>query len=98
MEKFGLHKNILDDIDAVIKKFPKVEKVLVYGSRATGTYKNYSDIDLAIFSKNLTPQEFSNLWNQLNDLPIIFKIDVVHFEELGNEDLKKEILATGKIL
>jgi len=95
-EKFGLNKDIIDDINSVIKRFPKVEKVLIYGSRATNTYKNYSDIDIAIFSTTLTAQEFSDLWNQLNDLPSIFKIDLVHFEGLSNDTLKKEILITGK--
>jgi predicted nucleotidyltransferase len=97
MKKFGLSADIINDITATIKRFPKVEKVLIYGSRATNSYKEYSDIDLAIFSHTITTQEFSDLWNQLNDLPITFKVDVVHFEELHNEDLKQEILATGKI-
>lgn len=43
--EFGLEAPLLNWIIDTFKQYPKVERAVIYGSRATGDYKNYSDID-----------------------------------------------------
>lgn len=43
----------------------------------------------------MTDREFSSLWNALDDLPILFKLDAVHFERLTNPRLRDNILNEG---
>lgn len=38
----------LERLRAVFRRFPEVRRVLVFGSRATGTAKRASDVDLAV--------------------------------------------------
>jgi len=43
---YGLRKNIIEKMDTVFAKYPQIEKVILYGSRAKGCFQNGSDIDL----------------------------------------------------
>ena len=46
--KFGLKESDIELIKKVFSNYPEVEKVILYGSRAKGTYKPASDIDLTL--------------------------------------------------
>ncbi len=46
----GLNKNQLGMIvDILSQNVPNIDKVSLYGSRATGKYKDNSDIDLVLY-------------------------------------------------
>lgn len=38
--RFGLQESVIQQICAVLAKYPQVQKAVLYGSRAKGTYKN----------------------------------------------------------
>ncbi|MBS0626813.1 MAG: nucleotidyltransferase domain-containing protein, partial [Verrucomicrobia bacterium] len=46
--RYGLNELTIQKITDVFTKFPSIEKVVLYGSRAKGNYKNGSDIDLCL--------------------------------------------------
>jgi predicted nucleotidyltransferase len=96
MTEFGLDDTILNTLVAVIRDFDKVEKAVIYGSRANGAYKSYSDIDIAIYASQMNAIEFSRLWNALDDTPILYKLDVVHMEALQHASLKEKIEREGR--
>lgn len=60
---FSLRPEITGWIKKAAAKFSKIEKVLVFTSRATGDYKNYSDIDITIS----TPEMSLDKNNQLRE-------------------------------
>lgn len=93
--KFGLSDRVLKQINDVLAQHPKIDKAVVFGSRAKGTEKPGSDIDLAIFAPEIDDSEFASLWAELDDLPILFKMDLVHFEQLTRPALRDEIVAEG---
>ena len=98
MNAFGLSDAILNQIIGVISKFSNIDKAVIFGSRAAGNFRPSSDIDIAIVAPHLDAITFSNLWNQLDDLPIIYKLDVVHFDALTNENLKQKIETQSKVI
>lgn len=93
---FGLAERHYRDIVRVFRRYPNIEKVLIFGSRAKGTYKPYSDIDLAVVAPNMDDQEFSRLWNELDALELVFKLDVLHWDKLGQQKLKDSIMTHGR--
>lgn len=93
---YGLTTSLYNDFVNIFKRYPKIEKVILYGSRAKGTERPYSDFDLAILAPTMTDQEFALLWNELSDLPLIFKLDVLHFDRLKDKKFKEKILNEGK--
>jgi len=98
MLMFGLSAAIVQDLRAVFAKYPEIDSVLVFGSRAKGTFKAGSDIDLAVFAPAMSDQRFTQLWGELDGLPLVFKMDILHWDRLRNERLKSKIPAEGKPL
>lgn len=95
---FGLSSAILSDLRRVFAAYPEIEQVLIFGSRAKGSFRDGSDIDLAVFAPTMSKAAFTRLWNELDALPILFKMDVLHWDALNNERLKNKICAEGQAL
>ncbi len=51
--KYGLKEETIQKIKSVFKQFYQVDKIVLYGSRAMGTFKHGSDIDITIHGENI---------------------------------------------
>ncbi|MEA3412889.1 MAG: nucleotidyltransferase domain-containing protein [Pseudomonadota bacterium] len=98
MGQFGLSDQVLADLHREISRFPEVKTVLIYGSRATGEFKPWSDIDLAVVSPDITTERYTALWSALDGLPLAFGLDVLHQDKLQNPRLRERIERTGREL
>ncbi len=92
---FGLSERIRADIRQVFGHYPAIERVLIFGSRAKGNARPGSDIDLAVIAPEMTDAEFARLWNAIDDLPLVFKVDLLHWDRLANPRLKDKIPRGG---
>ena len=95
MNTHGIDESIWKQILDTCFRFPGVSKVILYGSRARGDYKLSSDIDIAIDAPLMTSREFAEVWNAIDDLPIIYTFDVVHLQALTSEQLLSAIHKEG---
>lgn len=93
---FGLNDAVYADIAAVFARYPAIQQVLIFGSRAKGTAKPGSDIDLAVVAPAMDAATFTQLWNELDALPLIFKLDVLHLDTLMQPGLKTRIENEGR--
>ena len=95
---FGLDPATIRKIKGAFSKYPQIEKVLLYGSRAKGNYRNGSDIDITLFGKEL---ELSNsvypLMDTLDELYLPYTFDISIFSHIDNEDLIEHINRVGKV-
>ena len=91
--KYGLSKEIYQEIDKIVKKYSNYEFIL-YGSRARGDFKKTSDIDIAV-KGNVTEQDKFGILNEFDLLNIPYMIDIVFYEELEKEELKQSIYNEG---
>ncbi|MDD2661066.1 MAG: nucleotidyltransferase domain-containing protein [Methylococcales bacterium] len=67
----GLTQADIKRIAAAIKQFPEIDDAVIFGSRAKGTYKNASDVDLAIKGRAVTSETIKRLSFLLNEeLPL----------------------------
>jgi len=94
----GLNPGSQESILAIFKNHPKVESVLLFGSRALGKYKPGSDIDLALVAPAMSLQELLHLLNQLDDLMLPYKIDALLLHQVEEPKLLEHIRHYGKIL
>lgn len=93
---FGLSDNNFNCIIKTIELNPKVEKAIIFGSRAMGNYKPGSDIDIAVYGSKITTEEVIRLSNTLNeDTPLPYKFDVINYNTLTNNDLRLHIDEKG---
>ena len=63
-------------------QYPQIDKVILYGSRATGTYRNGSDIDLTFCGEGLTHKVLTKIDNDLDDLLLPYTIDISDFSNI----------------
>ncbi len=94
---FGLKEHHIEALNSCFVKYPRIEKVLIYGSRAIGTYKNGSDIDLTIVG-DFQYDDLLSLEVQLDDLLLPYKIDLSVLSQISNKDLIDHIHRQGKVL
>jgi uncharacterized protein len=94
---FGLTEDTVNKIQAVFARYPQVDKVILYGSRAKGNFKPGSDIDLTLFGGALTPDLRAKIASELDDLSIPYTIDLSIFAELHHEELREHIERVGEI-
>ena len=74
------------------KRYPEIEEVIVFWSRALWNFKKGSDIDLAIKWENITFRTVSSLnWFLEEEIPVPYFFDVVDYNTIDNIDLKRHI-------
>jgi predicted nucleotidyltransferase len=91
----GLSPATIDKIQQLFRRYPLIERVCLYGSRAKGNYQPGSDIDLTIMGEGLPPSQLPGLENELDDLLLPYKIDLCLFRQIENDDLVDHIRRVG---
>lgn len=95
--KFGLSSEQFFLIKNTLVSITEIEKVIIFGSRASDNYKSSSDIDLAVAGKNITPQVINRISAELDDLPLPFMFDILDINSLSNLALQNKITSKGKV-
>lgn len=96
--RYGLPESAITRITALFAEAPEVEQVILYGSRAKGTFRHGSDIDLVIKSESISHAQLLSLENQLDDLLLPYSIDLSLLKEINNPDLLDHINRAGIVL
>lgn len=91
--KHGLSDETYKKIKEIIEK-NKQHKIVLFGSRARGDYKETSDIDLAVLDET-TREEQYEIMNQIDLLDIIYKIDLVFVDKNTKNELLESIKRDG---
>lgn len=91
----GLTSEVLSKIAEVIFSFPSVSDAVIYGSRAKGCWKSFSDIDISLKGENVSHKDLTDIMLELEDLDIPFVVDVNRFSTITNVDLVDHINRLG---
>lgn len=95
--RFGLTAETIASICKVLAKFPQVETVILYGSRAKGNFKNGSDIDLTFMGQDLDLRMLNRIDNDIDDILLPYSFDLSIKSHISNADLLEHIERVGKI-
>ncbi len=97
MEKSKVFERSLDKILSYIKQNfgDKKLEVILFGSRARGDYKYYSDIDLAI--KGLEKKDILKIKDFVEESTVPYFVDIVRYEDAPLK-LKENIDKEGVIV
>lgn len=94
--KFGLKEATIQKICDVFAEYPQVEKAVLYGSRAKGSYKNGSDIDLTLLGgDDLTLRVLFRIMEAIDDLLLPYTIDLSIFHNISDPDVVAHIERVG---
>lgn len=91
----GLSAKHRDSINKVLAKHSKVDRVVLFGSRAMGTFNATSDVDLALYG-DLTMTEQARISLEIDELTIPYKVDLVRMNTVTNTALLEHIKEFGK--
>ena len=76
---------------ATLRRFPSVRAARVFGSRATGTARRASDLDLAIEAPEATLGEWLAVCDALENAPLIYELDLVRDDNALSPRLREKI-------
>lgn len=93
--RYGLTEEAIARINAVFAACPQIERVVLYGSRAKGTQRNGSDIDLTIEGEAMSPSQLLRIENALDDLLLPYKMDISLLHQIDNPELLAHIRRVG---
>lgn len=94
MKNTGLSSETLNILASIFSRYPEIEEVILYGSRAKGNFTERSDIDLAA-KGNISRYVISRILLELEDSNILNSIDLQSYNELKNRELIQHIDRVG---
>ncbi len=99
MNTFGISEKSFKILKDAFRRYPQVEEVIIFGSRAKGTAKKGSDIDLAIKGSECDESLALDIKAYINhdELPIPYMVDVINYSSLKQRDIKEHIDRVGLI-
>ena len=96
--KFGLNKAVLEKLRTLFSASPKIKRVVIFGSRAMGTQKNGSDIDLALLGEGLQSRDVRRLYGAMDKFYFPYKFDIVILKDVKEPALVEHIERVGKTI
>lgn len=96
LEDRGLSQSDVQSIQEALRRFPKVSEAILYGSRAKGTYRPGSDIDLTLKGDGLSHQDLLDIELAIDDLLLPYKVDLSLHCQIDNSRLIDHITRVGK--
>lgn len=86
------HRKAIIDLLAAHER---VERVVLFGSRAMGTFTTTSDVDLALYGEKLTLSDQADLAAAIEERPMPQRVDLLLFNTIKNEKLLAHIKKHG---
>lgn len=94
---YGLSDTIIEGLREVFKKHANIDEVIIFGSRAKGTYSEGSDIDLALKGNNISFNQLMDIHIQIEDLDLLYKVDLVDYNKYAASSVAAHIDRVGKV-
>ena len=93
---YGIPDTAFERIRRTLSQHRGVTRVILYGSRAKGTYQNGSDIDITLEGDGLSFDDLLRIESQLDALDLPYRFDVSLHDELTHPDLLQHIQRVGR--
>jgi predicted nucleotidyltransferase len=90
----GLPPAVLTHMADVLRQHPEVERAVLFGSRAKGSARPNSDIDLALYGA-IPTLVLERIAEELDELPTPYLFDLQAIEGLQNPALLEHIQRVG---
>ena len=90
-------EHILDSISEILKNHPRVHKGILFGSRALGREKAWSDIDIAI-DGDISYDDILWFYRAYDALYMPYRVDFVDYRNIANSALRDHIDRVGRVI
>ncbi|MBC6414497.1 MAG: nucleotidyltransferase domain-containing protein [Chromatiales bacterium] len=79
----------------IISGYNKVERAVLFGSRATGTNTATSDIDIVLFGDHISLSDQARIGAALDEIPMAQTVDLILYRTIDNPTLLEHIRVYG---
>ncbi len=97
-KKYGLLESDINDVTSTLLKNQKILKIILFGSRAKGTFKDGSDVDIALKGANLKLDDIIDVSLEIDKLFLPYKFDFVIYDRIKEKTLIEHIDRVGIVL
>ena len=97
-DDFGLSDKAWQELELIFKSFHSLEKVILFGSRAKGTHKMGSDVDLAIQGCEVDTSVLLRLQGALEASSLPYFFDVIQLDKIDSPELLEHIRECGVVI
>ena len=87
---FGVGAQSVARLRGLFDRTPGLERVWIYGSRARGSHRPESDIDLALDMPG-ADMFMAGLRSSVEDLGLLYRVDLTHWQTIESDPLRVEI-------
>lgn len=91
----GIPEPQLNQIKSLFTQNKNIAEVILFGSRAKGTQREGSDIDMALKGNKLTSSDLTKIEMAYEKLYLPWKLDLIIYENITNEELKDHVDRVG---
>ena len=95
---YGLDDELLTRITAILANNDRLEAALLFGSRAKGTFRPGSDVDIALKGRALTVKDTIQIGIELDDLETPYRFDLTIYHRITEPALRDHIDRVGQVL
>lgn len=91
----GVPLKTVEQVARVLAHFPEVREAVLFGSRAKGTHKPGSDIDLSLVGEALDWRTVGKIYDALDDLLLPYRFSIVLFDLHTDPEVAAHIERVG---
>lgn len=84
-------EEVIEEVANLCRQF-QAKKIILYGSRAKGTARERSDIDIAVSGVD----NFELLVEKVEELPTLYSVDMVNMDTCRNQLLLEDLRQYGR--
>lgn len=95
---YGLEKEEMNLLQHIFAETNGLKEVVLYGSRAKGNYKPFSDIDITLKGEGLTEDTLNDICYRLSESSLPYFCDVSLYHQLKTPALISHINRKGKTI
>jgi predicted nucleotidyltransferase len=93
--KYGILIGDLSSIVSILSANPRIDRVILFGSRAKGNYYPGSDIDIAVKGQLLNLDDILESLSKIDKLSLPYRVDLVIYDRINEPDLISHIDRVG---
>jgi predicted nucleotidyltransferase len=95
--KFGLSDSVISELQDVFRRHANISKVLIFGSRAKGNYREGSDIDLVAIGNDLDYSQIIKILTEIDNLELLYSVDLLDYNKTINTPIGEHIDRVGQV-
>jgi len=93
---YGLSYQTITELRGVFSKYKNIKRVLIFGSRAKGNYREGSDIDFAVVGEGIDRALLSDVCLRIEELGLLYKVDVIDYSRYKSTPIGEHIDRVAK--